>query len=616
MLAAATAAQADSIASAPTPGAMYRDGQTNRYTLSGAWLYRADRADAGLAGGWWRDVASSTNWSSVSVPNSYNAGDFTSAGMTGYVGWYRRDFVLPAGAFAGYVPQSFRAWMIQFDSVNYRATVWLNGRKLGAHAGAFLPFSYLLKGLRPGVNRLIVRVDNRRGPADLPRGPGGGWWNYGGILREVYLRPIARGDISQVQVRPLLPCPSCAAVVQEQVVIRNWTSTRQTLSLSGTFGSQKIQFGTHTIRPGSTWTATGETTIARPHLWSIDRPYLYKAGLTLTDSASRRLTQYFTYSGIRSIARTPAGRLLLNGRLLNLRGFAVHEQTLTTGGVLSAQDMTRIVGWARQLGAHVLRAHYPLNSYIQELADRYGILIWSEIPVYQTVPQYLGQPGWLARAYEMLRENILANQNHPSVMLWSIANELRTPPDAAQAHYIAGAAALAKRLDPTRPVGIAIADWPGVPCQSAYGPVDVIGFNNYFGWFDAGGGTTDDRDSLSPFLDTFRNCYPNKALFVSEWGVDANRPGPVEERGTYSFQTNTDLFDLSVYASKPWLSGTTYFTMQDFAARPGWAGGNPLGTPPLVQKGLVDLQGQLKPAFGPIASVDNATVQIAPPSGF
>jgi beta-glucuronidase len=535
--------------------------------------------------------------------------------MTGSIGWYRRDFTLPKSAFAGYVPRAFRSWVLRFDSVDYRATIWLNGRKIGAHAGAYLPFEFDVGSLRAGVNRLVVRIDDHRVATDLPRGPGGGWWNYGGILQEVYLRPVQRADIGRVQVRPVLPCPTCAATIQEQVLIRNLSSKPQAVSLRGTYGHAALAFGAKTLRPHSTWTASAQLRLAHPHLWSIDDPHLYSARLTLSDASGRPLAGYFTDSGVRSIVATADGRLRLNGRLLNLRGFAIHEQSLTTGAALTPQQMTQVVGWVRALGGHVLRAHYPLNPLIEQLADRYGILIWSEIPVYQTDPQYLSQPAWLSNAHSVLRQNILENQNHPSVMLWSIANELRTPPDAAQARYIASSAALAKKLDPTRPVGIAIADFPGVPCQAAYAPLDVIGFNNYFGWFNAGGGGTDDRDGLGPFLDSFRACYPTKALFVTEWGVDANRPGPVDQRGTYAFQTNTDVFDLSVYASKPWLSGTTYFTMQDFAARPGWAGGNPLGNPPFVQKGLVDLYGNLKPAFPVVAAIDKATVQIAPRRG-
>ena len=162
-----------------------------------------------------------------------------------------------------------------------------------------------------------------------------------------------------------------------------------------------------------------------------------------------------------------------------------------------AQD-AQLMSWVQQLGATVIRAHYPVGPEMEEMADRDGILIWSEIPVYQVQSAYLDQPAWLAQAHAMLEDNILTNENHPSILLWSIGNELPSPATAAETRYIAGAAALAKKLDPTRPVGMAVSDWPGLGCQSAYGPLDVIGDNEYFGWFDAGGGGDDDRDALEP----------------------------------------------------------------------------------------------------------------------
>ena len=198
------------------------------------------------------------------------------------------------------------------------------------------------------------------------------------------------------------------------------------------------------------------------------------------------------------------------------------------------------------------------------------------------------------------------------MLLWSIGNELPTPPDDAEASYIAGAAAIAHQMDPTRPVAMAISDWPGVACQAAYAPLDVIGFNDYFGWFDAGGGATDDRDSLSPFLDSLHACYPNKALMVTEFGFEGNRNGPVEERGTYQFQADAAQFHLGVFASKPYISGAIWFALQNFAAHPGWSGGDPFGDPPWVQKGQIDQFGNQTPLFGVIQSIYQSTVQIAP----
>ncbi len=596
----------------PTAGALYRDGQSGRYLLGGEWLYRADLGDVGLASGWWRNVSSTDGWSPVTVPNSYNADDLSAASMAGYVGWYRRDFTLPRGGFPAYVHPADRHWIARFESVNYRSTIWLNGRELGTHAGAYLPFELDLTGLRAGVNRLIVRVDNRRGPTDVPPGPSGGWWNYGGLLGEVYLRTVARADISQVQVRPLLRCPTCAATVQEEVVVRNLTSASQTVSLHGSYGNARLAFGTEQIAPHGSWTAQASARVAHPRLWSPDDPALYRAGLVLSDGRRRRLGGYVTYSGIRSIGVTKGGRIELNGRLLDLRGFSLHEQALGSGAALSVAQMSRLVGWVRELGATLIRAHYPLTPEIQEMADRDGLLLWSEIPAWQVGGAYLGQREFIDQAHATLRNNIIDNQNHPSVLLWSIGNELPAIAPRAEARYISGAVALAHRLDPTRPVALAIGAWPGVPCQAAYAPLDVIGYNDYFGWFDAGGGTTDDRDALGPFLDTLHACYPSKALFVSEFGFEANRDGPVDERGTYEFQADSIAYHLGVFASKPWLSGAIYFALQDFAAWPGWGGGDPYPDPPFVQKGMLDLEGNHTPNFSLMQSIYRHTIQIAP----
>jgi beta-glucuronidase len=157
-------------ASPPSRGAMYVDGQNNRYLLGGAWLFRPDRADLGLAQGWGRDVSGTDGWSVLSVPNSFNAGDLSNASMAGYVGWYRRDFTLPSDAFAQYVRAADRHWIVRFESVNYRATVWLNGRRIATHDGAYLPFEIDLKGLRPGVHSEIDNVPIHRRRADHDTG--------------------------------------------------------------------------------------------------------------------------------------------------------------------------------------------------------------------------------------------------------------------------------------------------------------------------------------------------------------------------------------------------------------------------------------------------------------
>ncbi len=607
------AAQRPTLPPPPSKQVLYQDGQTDRYLLGGTWLYRADPADVGVAQRW-QEGSSTAGWTPVAVPNSYNAGDLSSQSYQGYVGWYRRDFTLPPNAFARSVPLSARKWIVRFESVVYYATVWLNGREIGSHAGGYQPWELDLKGLRPGANRLTVRVDNRTGPGALPPGPGSQWWNFGGLQREVYLRAVARADLEQVLIRPRLRClEGCAAMVEEQATVRNMTAAPQTVRLYGSYGGVRVEFGGATLAPHATWTAHATVMIAHPRLWAPGSPSLYRATVTLADRAGRPLGGYLDYSGIHSVV-VEHGRLELNGRPLHLRGVDLQEQNIDSGAALSPAQTMQLLAWARQLGATVIRSHYPVGPLMEELADREGILIWSEVPIWGAASQYFSQTGWLVHAREVLRENVLDNQNHPSILLWSIANEPTQPPNPAEASYIASAVALVHRLDPTRPVGMAIMGIPGQVCDPAYGPLQVIGANEYFGLFDEGGGVTDDRDALSPFLDSFHACQPTKALLVTEFGFDGNRNGPVEEYGTYQYQANMLAYHLGVFASKTWLSGAILQTLQDFVAYPGYNGGNPWPDSPLNQKGLVDPYGNKKPGFALVSSSYRSIEQIGPPS--
>jgi beta-glucuronidase len=239
------------------------------------------------------------------------------------------------------------------------------------------------------------------------------------------------------------------------------------------------------------------------------------------------------------------------------------------------------------VGATLMRTHYPMHPYTHELADRQGVMIWSEIPVYAIKTANLVKPGVTRLAAKELEKNIVANQNHPSVLVWSIANELSSKPGPTQANYIRDAARQAKRLDPSRPVGLAVAGYPSAGCQSAYRPLDVIGINEYFGWYPGPSGSLFDRTKLPGYLDQVRRCYPRHAVVITEFGAEANRPGPVEEKGTWAFQQDFVNYHLGVYAQKSWLSGAVYWALNEFRVRPGWEGGNPRPAPPLHQKGLL-----------------------------
>ncbi|MFP5363133.1 MAG: glycoside hydrolase family 2 protein [Thermoleophilia bacterium] len=592
-----------------TRGTVYKDGPDNRYLLGGDWLFRLDNGQ-GLKQRFQRQSATD-GWKKTSVPNAWNAGDNSVASMTGTVGWYRKDFRLPDR-------RSRMDWLVRFESVNYRVRVWLNGRPIGRNTGAYLPFDLRLPRSalkRRGTNRLVVRVDNRRLRTDFPPSgltgsgdPAGGWWNYGGLLREVYLQRVDRVDITSLVVRPDLPCATCTASVLARVVVRNFGDSPTSVRVTGSFGGRTLRLGTRRVGARDFKSFQTRIRIRRPRLWSPASPYLYGVRFTVR-AGNRRVLGYRLKSGIRSF-KVAGGKLTLNGRALNLRGVGLHEDDPQRGFAIDSARRAQIAAQAKELGGTVIRSHYPLHPEMHELADRLGLLVWSEIPVYAVKTQYLKRETVRKLAARELEDNILANQNHPSIMLWSIGNELSARPGPVQSYYIERAVRQAKALDPSRPVGLAVAGYPSAGCRPQYAALDVIGINEYFGWYPGPNGQIADRDALSDYLDSVRACYPNKAIFVSEFGAEANRDGPVEEKGTFQYQQDFVNYHLAVHGSKPWLSGSFYWALQEFRVRPNWDGGNPRPNPPIHEKGLLRFDGSKKPAWFDVQRLFAATPQL------
>ena len=582
VLAAPSLAQA---ADVPSNKTLYADGPSGRFLMDGQWLFRLDAADQGVRQRFYRQ-SSTAGWSPVSVPNVWNVGDDSEASMRGSVGWYRKDFELPD-------KRAALEWAVRFESVNYRSRVYLNGREIGRNAGAYIPFQMHLDGLRKrGVNRLVVRVDSRRLPTDFPpsglsvKGNAtGGWFNYGGIQREVYLQKLDTVEFDTVRVLPRLPCGRCPATIDYTLGLENVTGRARRISATATYGARRVRLGTRTVSRGRTGEFTGRLRIPKPRLWSPKRPYLYPVRITVS-SGGRTVGTYSLKSGVRSL-KVSRGRLYLNGRPVNMRGVGVHEDTRTQGFAVDNAFREKLVGEARALGATVLRTHYPMHPYIHELADKTGLLIWSEIPVYAVKTSYLKRESVRALAAKEMRRNVETNLNHPSVFTWSVGNELSSRPGPVQGDYIRRASEIAKQIDPTRPTAIAFASYPAAGCQSEYAPLDIIGVNEYYGWYPGPGGKLFDRDGLGPYLDSVRRCYPRHAIIVSEFGAEANREGPVEEKGTYGFQRDFVNYHLNLFAQKPWLSGAIYWALNEFRVKPDWEGGNPRPEPPVHQKGLL-----------------------------
>ena len=384
------------------------------------------------------------------MPSVWNLGDDSPASMVGGVGWYRKDFT---------VPQASKAleWAVRFESVNYRSRVWLNGKRVGSNAGAYLPFQLRLRDIkRRGTNRLVVRVDSRHRGTDFPPAgrtadglPTGGWWNYSGMQREVYLERLNRVDWKAVRVVPRLRPRS----VQVRATVRNVNGSSERVRITGRFGSQRLNLGSGSLSGGGTRSFTTTIRVPNAKLWTPSRPYLYPVKLTAS-VGGRAVSSYQLRTGMRTVRVAGDGRLLLNGKRLRLRGVGVHEESKAQGFAVDNAFRSRLVSEVKAVGrdadAHALSAA-PRHAGAGRQGGR---------------PHLVGGPGLHAQHAELAKRGVIdarprssrrtSSPTRPPVgAAWSIANELRRAAGSAQTAYIKNAVRLAKSLDPSRPVGLA-----------------------------------------------------------------------------------------------------------------------------------------------------------------
>jgi beta-glucuronidase len=588
----------------PKPKVLYTDGHTGRYLMDGSWYFRADPQDQGIGQGFARS-RSLAGWSPVTVPNAWNATDLSDASQRGGVGWYRTDFKVPKASRSV-------SWVVRFESVNYRARVYLNGHQIGTHEGAYLPFEAPANRInRRGVNRLVVRVDSRHSETDLPPlidqdngTPGGGWWNYSGILREVYLRKVNRVDITNFLAQPRLPCRRCDATVVVRATLKNVEKHAMRAFFHASIGGAAAHFKPVTIPRHRSRVVATKVKIRNPRLWEPGDPQLYtvRAGVSIR---GHQVGGWLAHIGIRSI-KVRNGRLLINGVPTTLRGASMHEESVGDGhgGALTPADEKSMFQSLVALGSTITRVHYPLPPAILEMADRAGVLVWDEVPVYRLGEDQLKLRSVQDKALTDIREMILRDQNHPSVLTWSIGNELPSRPDSGQEEYIKRAHALIKSMDDTRLMATDIAGYPSIPKQEIFARyLTALGMNDYFGWYPGPGGQLVDRGATGAYFDQMHQFYPRLALFVTEYGAESNHDGPVDEKGTFEFQTDWMQYQNEVLDQHPFVNGAIAWILRDFKVRPGWDGGNPTPEPPYNQKGVEDQDGNKKPVFDVLARI-------------
>jgi beta-glucuronidase len=595
---------------APQGKPLVYEGQPNRRLLGGTWYFRQDDTFVGDEQRWYAQD-DLTGWTAIRVPYNWNATDTTLDKAS--VGWYRKEFELPEVP-KDEVKRTF--WKVRFEGANYRTKIWLNGKTIGGYNGYF-PFEVDLTGLRRGRNTLVVKVSSLRSNRDLTHwrpaafnGYGtGGWWNFGGLLREVYVRRIDTVDIPEVQVLPRLPKLRGPAKVEVRAYVRNMTRKAREIDLVMAVDGERVRLKGKEIAANATRLLTKRITIDRPRLWQPGDPELYRMAVSAEEDGKTR-AEYQLRFGVRKLETAPGGVILLNGHRLNVHGASIHEDDIKEGGALSARTRSRLVGWLRDLGATITRSHYPVHPAMIEAFDRYGILYWVDAPVYQVPNSFFNETGVRYAAKRAVTLTVRNNINHPSIMTWSLANEPAGNRSElgvfgpGLTRFIQDGAEAVHALDDTRFVSIDRQSREGEPVtSSAYRFLDVLGVNDYFGWYDSYRAdlvrAPTATAELSGYLDEIHAANPDLPLMITEFGAEAVRDGPASQRGSFQFQRRYTIQHLRIHASKPFVAGSIAWALRDFRVDPTWTGGAPRdwSTPPWNNKSLIEEFNGRKPVY-------------------
>jgi beta-glucuronidase len=504
---------------------------------------------------------------SLNVPGDWNTQRESLLFYEGTV-WYKNSF--------DYSLEPGNRLFVHFGAVNYQAAVYLNGSLLGEHEGGFTPFDFEITGkVRARGNVLVVRVNNVRKPEQVPT-TNTDWWNYGGITRPVSLVETPGTFIQDYLVQ---------LEKGSRQRVRGW------VQLNGTQRRQKLEIripeaGVTKVVETDTSGRAEFSFSAAVTLWSPETPRLYEVAIAAeTDQIRDQI-------GFRSIAVRGLD-LLLNSRPVFLRGVNIHEEAPFRGGrAWSREDAHTLLTWAKELGCNFVRlAHYPHNEEMLREADRLGLMVWEEIPVYWTIQWENGET--LRNAENQMNAAITRDRNRASLIIYSVANE--TPVTEARNRFLRALIQDVRSNDDTRLISAALQNRETkdgnritIRIDDPVGrDLDVIGDNEYIGWYVR---SPEDADSVEWISDY------GKPLIMSEFGGDAlyGYHGDDATRWTEEYQENLYRHQIAMLKRIPFLRGISPWVLKDFRS--------PRRTLPHFEdyfnrKGLLTSQGEKKKAY-------------------
>lgn len=492
------------------------------------------------------------NWVFVNLPHTWNAID----GQDGGNDYYRGTCYYAKQILKSELPENAR-YYLEFCGANASAQVYWNGECIGRHDGGYSTFRTEIPEALQDENLLVVSVNNGENETVYPQMAD--FTFYGGLYRDVNLiavsdthfdleyyggsgiavTPTVQGDSAQVRVRVFL------------------NSVKKGQSL---FYCLQDRDGKHVSEAVCTADCTEVTMeIPKVHLWHGRKsPYLYTACAELRENGEV-LDRVSARFGCRSFRIDAEKGFILNGELYPLRGVSRHQDRWGLGNALLPEHHEEDVDLICELGATTVRlAHYQHDQYFYDLCDERGLVVWAEIPY---ISKHMPKASENAEA--QLRELIVQNYNHPSIVVWGLSNEITmngSDADLLETHKHLNA--LAHELDSTRPTTVAVVSMCDMHDPYLKIP-DVVSYNHYFGWY---GG---DTSMNGPWLDRFHETFPDLPIGVSEYGcegLDWHTSDPVQGDYTEEYQAYYHEELIKQLFTRPYLWATHVWNMFDFGA--------------------------------------------------
>jgi len=523
-----------------------------------------------------------TDWQSVDLPHTWNAVDGNDGNGAYDRGnyWYAKTFETPKQ------PLSGGRVFVEILAANSQATVYVNGTKVTYHEGGYSIFRADITDYckEEGENLLVIECNNEANDYTYPQSAD--FTFYGGLYRGVNLIsvPNAHFDLEYyggpgIMVTPK-PTECGGATFEIETFVKN-ADENFTVQYN-IFDEDGEEVG-YAVRPAD---AT-KTTIFVPdvNLWDFDEPYLY----TVVAELQRRNETYDDIEvnvGVRSFSCDPQKGFILNGVETPLRGVSRHQDINYIGNALTAEDHYADACIIKELGANTIRlAHYQHSQDFYDACDELGFAVWAEIPFISVMSK---NPKAHENCISQMKELVIQNYNHPSIMFWGISNEILIGGISEQlVENHKELNALVKEMDPTRLTTIAHVTMTPVEGPMHY-ITDIESYNHYFGWYM---GKMEDN---GPWLDNFHKVHPNICLGVSEYGCEGiiTYHGPEPKCKDYSedYQALYHEHMAKVLDERPWIWSSHVWNMFDF----GCAARNEGGVAGRNNKGLVTMDRKTK----------------------